>query len=68
MDYYSVLGVQRDASNQEIAVAFRRLALTYHPQKNLANKAETNYRFCLICKAYEILITRKFSLLLIVCS
>lgn len=31
MDYYSILGVDKEASFQQIAVAFRKLALTYHP-------------------------------------
>lgn len=60
MDYYSVLGVATEASFQEIAAAYRKLALTYHPQKNIADKAATNYRFCEICKAFEILSTGTF--------
>jgi DnaJ-class molecular chaperone len=59
MDYYSILGVKSDASFQQIAQAYRRLALTLHPQKNLANKAATNFQFCQICEAFEVLSTGK---------
>ena len=59
MDYYSILGVNSEASFQEIAKAYRRLALTLHPQKNLANKATTNFQFCQICEAFEVLSTGK---------
>jgi DnaJ-class molecular chaperone len=59
MDYYSILGVNSEASFQEIAKAYRRLALTLHPQKNLANKAATNFQFCQICEAFEVLSTGK---------
>jgi curved DNA-binding protein CbpA len=34
MDYYSILGIAREASFQQIATAYRTLALTYHPAKN----------------------------------
>lgn len=43
MDYYAILNVSKNASFQEIAIAFRTLALTYHPSKNIENKAATNY-------------------------
>jgi molecular chaperone DnaJ len=58
-DYYSILGVQSDACFQEIAIAFRKLALTYHPEKHTKNLAQTNYRFCQVCEAFEVLSTSK---------
>ena len=57
MDYYKVLNVDKEASFQEIACAFRKLALTFHPQKSAQTKADTNFRFCQICEAFEVLST-----------
>lgn len=53
-DYYNVLGIGRNASEQEIKQAYRRLARKYHPDVNPNNKqAET--RFKEINEAYEVL-------------
>ena len=61
-DYYKVLGVPRDGSFQDIAKSFRVLAITHHPLKNPATMAQSNYKFCQICEAFEVLSTRMFFL------
>lgn len=58
-DYYSILGVHRNASNLEIAGQYRILALSTHPDKNKDNGqlALSTYAFSEICEAYEVLST-----------
>ncbi|MDD3793491.1 MAG: molecular chaperone DnaJ [Candidatus Gracilibacteria bacterium] len=54
MDLYSVLGVEKNYSKEEIKKAYRKLAMQYHPDRNAGNK-EAEERFKQINKAYEIL-------------
>lgn len=53
-DYYEVLGVQRDASPEEIKKAYRRLARKYHPDAN-KDDPQAEERFIEIKEAYEVL-------------
>jgi molecular chaperone DnaJ len=53
-DYYSVLGVARNASPDEIKKAYRKLALKFHPDKNQGDKAAED-RFKEITEAYDVL-------------
>ena len=57
-DYYQTLGVSRDASDEEIKKAYRKLAMKYHPDRNPDNK-EAEEKFKTIQKAYEILSDRE---------
>ena len=53
-DYYAILGVSREASQEEIKKAYRRLALKYHPDRNPGDK-EAEERFKEINEAYQTL-------------
>lgn len=53
-DYYKILGVGREASKDEIAKAFKKLARKYHPDLNPGNK-ESEEKFKEINEAYEVL-------------
>lgn len=53
-DYYKILGVGRNASQDEIKKAYRKLALKYHPDKTKGDK-EAETKFKEISEAYEVL-------------
>jgi molecular chaperone DnaJ len=54
-DYYEVMGVTRESSEQEIKSAYRRLALQHHPDRNPDNKEEAEEKFKGITEAYSVL-------------
>lgn len=52
-DYYEILGVRRDATQEEIKEAYRKLALKYHPDVNRSKEAEEKFKE--ITEAYAVL-------------
>ncbi|PIE01056.1 MAG: molecular chaperone DnaJ [Acidobacteria bacterium] len=57
-DYYTVLGVSRQASDQEIKKAYRKMAIQYHPDKNQGDK-NAEEKFKEAAEAYEVLSNRE---------
>ncbi|XP_071386255.1 dnaJ homolog subfamily C member 21-like isoform X2 [Centroberyx affinis] len=53
--HYEVLGVKRDAGDDELKKAYRKLALKWHPDKNLDNAEDAAEQFKLIQAAYDVL-------------
>ncbi|MGH7721043.1 MAG: molecular chaperone DnaJ [Gemmatimonadaceae bacterium] len=53
-DFYSLLGVPRDASHEDVKKAYRKLAMKYHPDRNNGAK-DAEERFKEITEAYDVL-------------
>ena len=52
-DYYSVLGVSKGATDDELKKAYRKMALKFHPDKNQSPGAEEKFKQ--IGEAYDVL-------------
>ena len=57
-DYYEILGVARDATDQQIKSAYRKLALKYHPDRNQGN-GDAEEHFKEAAEAYAVLADRE---------
>lgn len=54
-DYYKILGLSRNATEQEIKKAYKKQALKWHPDRNADNVEEAQKKFQIIGEAYEVL-------------
>jgi molecular chaperone DnaJ len=54
-DYYEILGVERDASPEEVKRAYRRKAKELHPDRNPEDRKRAEEKFRQIAEAYEVL-------------
>jgi len=58
-DYYAVLGLKKQATQEEIKKAYKKSALKWHPDKNPEIKTEAERKFQKISEAYEVLSDEK---------
>ncbi|XXG46743.1 hypothetical protein AAC387_Pa02g1511 [Persea americana] len=55
VDYYGILEVNRNATDEDVKKSYRKLAMKWHPDKNPNNKQEAEAKFKEISEAYEVL-------------
>tara|TARA_Y100001954_G_C15528604_1_gene462990 strand:- start:100 stop:549 length:450 start_codon:yes stop_codon:yes gene_type:complete len=54
-NYYDILNINKNATKEEIKNAYKKLAMKYHPDKNINNKKEAEKKFKEVAEAYEVL-------------
>ena len=54
VDYYKILQVDKNATDEDLKKAYRKLAMKWHPDKNPNNKKEAETKFKQISEAYEV--------------
>lgn len=55
MNYYQILQISNDATLTDVKKAYRKLALQYHPDRNLGNEKKAEQIFRVVAEAYEVL-------------
>ncbi|KAK6241975.1 hypothetical protein SCA6_007364 [Theobroma cacao] len=55
VDYYNILRVSRNATEEDLKKSYKRLAMRWHPDKNPVNKKEAEAKFKQISEAYDVL-------------
>jgi len=54
VDYYKVLQIDRNAKDDDLKKAYRKLAMKWHPDKNPNNKKDAEAKFKTISEAYDV--------------
>ena len=62
VDYYKILQVNRNASDEDLKKSYRKLAMKWHPDKNPNNKKDAEAKFKQISEAYEVSLSLSLSL------
>lgn len=57
--YYDLLEIDNNASNEDIKKAYRKMAIKHHPDKNPENKEEAEHKFKKVSEAYEVLTNKE---------
>ncbi|XVE92551.1 hypothetical protein REPUB_Repub01dG0107400 [Reevesia pubescens] len=55
VDYYNILRVSRNATEEDLKKSYKRLAMRWHPDKNPVNKKEAEAKFKQISESYDVL-------------
>lgn len=55
MSHYDILGISKTATEEEIVRGYKKMALKWHPDKNLTNKEECEEMFKMVSGAYTVL-------------
>lgn len=66
MDYYNILKVNKNATEDDLKKSYRKLAMKWHPDKNPNDKKEAEARFKQISEAYEVCFSFELCPLMIV--
>ena len=64
-DYYKVLGIEKNASNEDIKKAYRKLAKEWHPDKKKnSSKEEAEQKFKEISEAYVVIQIKEMNMII----